>query len=94
MMFLAYRRLFYVSHAGSAEPKVAVRTCEGKAIRRDHADRNSLVENYAEAHATLALPSGRQAQTKCVRFCESLRSLRETFYQSIEFSPLKQAFVI
>ena len=25
------------------EKKVAVRTCEGKAIRRDHADRNSLM---------------------------------------------------
>ncbi len=48
----------------------------------------------AEAYATLALPSGWQAQTKCVRFCESLRSLRETNYQSIEFSPLKQEFVI
>ena len=39
-------------------------------------------------------PAGWQAQTKCVRFCESLRSLRETNYQPIEFSPLKQAFVI
>ena len=39
-----------------------------------------LLENYAETHATLALPSGWQAQTKCVRFCESLRSLRETNY--------------
>ena len=30
-------------HADSAEPKVAVRTCEGKAIRRDHAETNSLM---------------------------------------------------
>ena len=44
---------------------------------------NTYVENYAEAHTTLALPSGWQAQTKCVRFCESLRSLRETNYQLV-----------
>ena len=44
--------------------------------------------------AHYALPSGWQAQTKCVRFCESLRSLRETNYQSIECSPLKQVYVI
>jgi hypothetical protein len=52
--------------------------------RGSHAEwKCSYMKEYAEAHATLAPPSGWQAQTKCVRFREFCAFCVRFFYQTV-----------
>ena len=64
--------LLYFFHAEYAEIAEAIR------------NRNAIIcKEYAKAHATLAPPSGRQAQTMCVRFREFCVFGVRCFYQTI-----------